>query len=86
MPFLEIRLGTTGSLFLFRITLPGLVGLLVRTPVGLLPGIVKGCFFAHRIPPDKEVIETAIGSTSTVSSNGRRDVGVTSIPVAARSV
>src|SRR4051794_40654092 len=48
VPFLEIGFHLVRSLLLFRSALPGLVRLLVRTPVALLPGIVVRPFLAHR--------------------------------------
>jgi hypothetical protein len=44
MPILQIDILLWGSLFLFRIALPRLVGLLAGRQVGLLPGIVLRCF------------------------------------------
>jgi hypothetical protein len=50
VPIFQIRGRTTPPLFLFRIAFPRLVGLLERSVVVLLAGIVLGSFVAHRAP------------------------------------
>jgi hypothetical protein len=51
LPLFEIRRVIARLLFLFRRPFPRLVGLLERTLIRFLAGIVGGRFFAHRAPP-----------------------------------
>jgi hypothetical protein len=46
-PLFQIRLRAPGPLLLLRMFLPWFIGLLVRTPVGVLPGIIERRSLAH---------------------------------------
>ena len=71
VPFLEVNLGVVVSLFLLRVAFPRLIGLPVRSMIGLLAWIIFRCLFSHGIPLAcmKLSDEQASGSSPDCMSN-----------------